>query len=225
MSAAVTTAGDSPAERRGLARRRASRGIFGAAAVILGIVGLAMPAAQPAVPQYLAAVAGLVLGLVLIALGLDLSNAYARLLAQDTDLAQFGDPLTTPTADLVIGAAVVILGILAILSVASTVLVTMEAILIGSGLLLSAGASVRLANIEAAATLEPPLARRIAGELAIATAGIRMAAGVAALVLGILGVIGTEPISLALVAMIVAGAATLVDSNTFGNRLLEATLR
>lgn len=225
MSASATTETAFPTPRRGPTRRGASQGILGAGAVILGIVGLAMPAAQSNVPNYLDAIAGLILGLILLAIGLGISASYARLLSADANSDDGSSPLAVMTADTFMGAAIIILGILAILSVATEVLIAIQVILFGSGLLLSAVASVRLANIENAISSEPTLAQRLTAELALATASVRMAAGVAVLVLGILAVTGTQPIDLTLVAMIIGGAAVLLNANAVGGRLVGSMLR
>lgn len=230
MSDSMTTAQSGEPKRRSVFGRGVSQGVFGGAAIILGIIGLAMPAAQSAsantaVPTYLDAIAGLILGVTLVVMGIGLSAAYARLLAESASADDAGGQLGVTTAETFLGAAVIILGVLAILSVAASVLISVQIILVGVGLMLSGSASVRLAGLENAASGRPSIEQRVAEELAFATASVRMAAGVAVLVLGILGVIGTEPVKLTLVAMIVAGSALLINGSSLGNRIVGAMLR
>lgn len=230
MSDSMTATQGGAPERKSAFGRGVSQGVLGGAGIILGIIGLAMPAAQStaatsAVPTYLDAIAGLILGLSLMMLGIGLSAAYARLLAQSGSAEDAGGQLGVTTVETFLGAAVIILGVLAILSVAADVLISVQIILVGVGLMLSGTASVRLANLENIASGRPTVQQRIGEELAFATASVRMAAGVAVLVLGILGVIGTEPVKLTLVAMIVGGSSLLLNGSSLGNRIVGTMLR
>lgn len=225
MSGAVLTGAEGAAERSSFGGRTVSQGMLGAIAVILGIVGLAVATAEPQVPMYLAAIAEIALGLSLILVGGALSGAYARLLVRTESTGEASGQLAGTTVDMFLGGAVVILAVLAILRVASEVLIPINIIIIGVGLILNSAASVRLAHLESAVATHRSIARRIAEEMVFATASIRAAAGVAVLVLGILGVMGTATLVLALVAMIVAGAALVLNSTQLSGRIVNAMTR
>ena len=161
----------------------------------------------------------------LILVGGALSGAYARLLVRTESTGEASGQLAGTTVDMFLGGAVVILAVLAILRVASEVLIPINIIIIGVGLILNSAASVRLAHLESAVATHQSIARRIAEEMVFATASIRAAAGVAVLVLGILGVMGTATLVLALVAMIVAGAALVLNSTQLSGRIVNAMTR
>src|SRR5579875_606665 len=166
-------------ERRWAAVRPMTQGVFGMIAVILGIVALAITRAHPAVPMYLDAIAEIALGLALMFVGAALAANYGRMLARaaDADPAA-GGQIAGTTVGMFAGGAIIILGILALLQVASPVLVAIDAILIGTGLLWTSAAAVRMATIEGDMMGERSLARRVTEETVFATASVGAMAGI-----------------------------------------------
>lgn len=223
MSSAVMSGAEGVPERT-VGSRTASQGVFGGAAIILGIVGLAIATTHPTVPVFLAAIAAIALGLSLIVIGTALSVSYARLLARTDGGGATASYMGGTTIDMFLGGAVVILAILAILGVVNEVLIPVAVIAIGTGLLLNSMATVRLSSLESAAGAQT-VARRVVEEMVLATAGVRAVAGVTVIILGILGVIGDVAIPLALVAMIVAGAALLLNSTSLSGRFMGSMIR
>jgi hypothetical protein len=185
-------------------RSTMSQGLLGIAAIILGIVGLAIMHAHPNVPVYLAAIAVIILGISLMVAGTGFAVAYGRLAAR---MESAGGQMSGMSAGMLLGSSVVVLGILGILSVASEILVPIAVIVIGSGLILSSGASVRMATLEGDLATERTAARRVNEETVFATAAFRAIAGIAVVILGILGLSGGVALVLTLAAVIVAGAA------------------
>lgn len=225
MSQAVMGGHEIVTERMALGGRTASQGIFGIIAVILGIVGLAIATAHPAVPMYLDAIAAIALGLSLIVVGVAFAGPYGRLLARAEGTDAMGGQMMGTTVGMFLGAAVIILGILSLLQVASAVLVPIEVILIGTGLILNSAASVRLASLETDMAVERTMARRIGEEMVFATASVRAIAGVAVGILGILALVGTTyALVLTLAAMIVGGAALLLNSTSLSNRMVRVVM-
>jgi len=160
MSEAVMGGGHGVfAERQTIVGRPMSQGLLGIATIILGIVGLAIGAAHPDVPVYLDAIAAIILGVSLVAAGAGFAVAYARLAARSegTDAVQAGGI----NAGIFLGSSVVVLGILSVLRVAASALVPIAVILVGVGLIMSSGASVRLAMLEGELEAERPVGRRI----------------------------------------------------------------
>jgi len=219
MSEAVMGGGhDVFAERQSIAGRSMSQGLLGIAAIILGIVGLAIGAAHPDVPAYLDAIAAIILGVSLMAGGAGFAVAYARLAARLEGTAT--GQMTGMNAGMFLGSAVVILGILAVLRVATVALVPVAVIVVGVGLIMSSGASIRLAMVEGELSADGPVARRISEELAFATGSMRAIAGIAVVVLGIVALAGAYALVLTLAAMIVAGAAMLLNGNPLSSRMV-----
>lgn len=225
MSSAVMSGAEGVPERYTLGSRTMSQGLFGGIAVVLGIVGLAIELAHPTVSMYLAAIAEIALGLSLIVVGTSLAAAYARLLARAEPTAgAAGGYMAGTTVDMFLGGAIVILAILAILKVASPVLIPIAVIVVGVGLFLNSLASIRLANLES--TMVPAtVARRVVEEMVLATASVRAIGGIAVFVLGIIGLLGTVTMPLALVAMIVAGVVLVLNSTSLSGRFVSSMTR
>lgn len=223
MSQATMSGSGVPADRLALGGRTMSQGMFGGIALVLGIVGLAIAGARPGAEAYLDAIAQISLGVALVVFGVALAAAYARLVARLDSSASLGGTVTGTTADMFLGGSVVILGVLALLNVAADILVPVEVILIGVGLLLNSVSSARAASLELSTSeySQQSLARRVNEELALATASVRAIAGIAVAILGILGLVDpAQAMVLTLVAAIVAGAAMLLASTTLSGRLV-----
>jgi hypothetical protein len=220
MSQTMATCPESVAGGRIVGGRTMSQGVFGGIAVILGIVGLAIFSGHPDVPMYLAAVAAIALGLSLISVGTSLAASYSRLAAraEASDPAAGGQVGGTPV-DMFLG-AVIILGVLALLRLDPAVLIPVQVILVGAGMILNGAGTIRLAALETDMAAERTIARRINEELVFSTATVRMIAGIAVLIMGILGVVGTEPMLLALSAMLAAGGALLLNSTSLSHRMV-----
>jgi hypothetical protein len=196
-----------------------TQSVLGLVAIILGIVGLAIAAQNATVPQYLGAVAAIALGVSLVFVGATLVVSYARMAAVARGTSAAEGPMVGTTVDLFLGGAIVILGILALLKIDAALLIAIQAIVVGVGLLMSSAAAIRLATIEIDASGDNPMARRIAEEIVFATSSVRIIAGIAVTILGIIAVTGVAPITLALVSAIVAGSALVLNSSTLSMRV------
>lgn len=219
MSGAVVGGHEGLGERRNIVVGPMTQSVLGLVAVILGIVGLAIAAQNGAVPQYLSAVAAIALGVSLVFVGATLVVSYARMAAATRPAGAAESPMVGTTVDLFLGGAIVILGILALLKVDAGLLIAVQAILVGVGLMMSSAASIRLASIEIGTSTDNPVARRIAEEIVYATSSVRIIAGIAVTILGIIAVTGVAPITMALVAAIVAGSALVLNSSALTVRV------
>ena len=144
--------------------------------------------------------------------------------------------------------AAVVLAIVALAGIHQDVLAPIAVIVFGAALLIQGGAiiafgaaavissnSVRqLYLLRSAATrMAAPQGGSIflAGEMASGSAGVQLLAGLAAIVLGILAVTGTNPVTLILSALIVLGAAIVLSGSTLSGIVMgfmpstEATAR
>jgi hypothetical protein len=148
MSQALMGAHDTPGERLATGGRTMSQGMFGGIALVLGIVGLAILGSHYIAAVYLDAVAEISLGIALIIFGMALAMAYARLTAQTQGPGAVGGTVAGTTGDMFLGGGAVILGVLALLNVATAILVSVGVIVVGVGMMLNSAASVRMATLE-----------------------------------------------------------------------------
>jgi len=122
------------------------------------------------------------------------------------------------SAVFLVGAAGVVLGILALLGIASSVMTSAAIIAYGGALLLSSN-SVRQLYLLRSAMIPSVTSQRgggeiIAGQMASGSAGIQLLAGLAAIVLGILAVSGVHTNVLSLSALVVVGATVVLTGST-----------
>lgn len=218
--AVMSTHGAMPASMP-VVRRGMAEGLLGAAAAILGIIGLALATQSAGVASILDAISVIVLGISLIIVGSALLAGYARLLVSTEGADTPRDSVAGVTVDFFLGAAIVILGILALLHVVSPVLIAVGFILIGAGFALNSAASVRMIGLEAGEGSHQSPAQRLRAEIAMATFGVRMISGLGVIVLGILAVVGIVPLELTLIAAIVAGAALAASGSSMPGRLMR----
>jgi hypothetical protein len=146
--------------------------------------------------------------------------------ARTLSIDQFGG--STLSAVFLVGAAGLVLGILALIGIHPTVLVPVSIIAFGTALVLSSNAVwhlyvVRRAMIAGAAT--PPVSGNevLASEMASGSAGMQALAGLAAVVLGILALAmtGANAAVLFLVALIVLGATLMLTGSTLSGMVLS----
>lgn len=191
--------------------------IGGIGAVVLAILGLA-----GVLPFVLAAVATICVGAALILEGGALTARYSRILREvgarsQTEVGEVGGGMTT---ELLGGVAGVVLGVLAILGVASLSLMAIAAIVFGVSLLLGSGTTTHLNALPS--DYEMASAARVAGEAVRASAGTQVLVGLASATLGVLALIGLSPLTLVLVAMLGVGGATLMTGSALTGRMREA---
>lgn len=108
------------------------------------------------------------------------------------------------SAEFTAGMAGIVLGILAILGVEPVILTSVAVLIFSGGLLLTAGSS---AHFGAEGTL--------------AVSGSHVLSGVAGIVLGIIALVGTVPMTLNLVALLVIGATVSFGGGVWSSRLVR----
>lgn len=198
--------------------------IGGVATAVLAIVGLAGTN-----PQLLEGVATIVFGGTLLLQGGTLVSEYSELGAGarqtsviETASAAFGgDGLA---ALFPVGLAGIVLGILALVGVAMTVLAPVALIAFGAALMLSAQSVRRLYSLQAAARHQgaeaDDMREYLASELASGSGGLQFIAGVAAAVLGIIAVSTAHYAGLTLVGLLVVGLTLLVSGGALSGLVL-----
>jgi hypothetical protein len=196
--------------------------IGGVATVILAIIALS-GINQP----LLTAVATIVFGAALLIQGGTMLTEYTKLMfpsgAMESTLDIGGGGLP---ALFLVGAAGIVLGVLALLGIVSQTLTSVAVIAFGAALLLSSNSVWHLYRakqasyrIGTARTLSG--GEILAGEMASGSAALQCLAGLTAIVLGILAVSGINVSVLALVALLVLGATVLLTGSTLSGAVMS----
>jgi hypothetical protein len=199
--------------------------IGGIATAVLAIIGLAGWR-----PELLAGVATIVFGAALLIQGGALLSEYAQVFTpagalQTASDAVGGDGLA---AMFPVGIAGIVLGILALLGIASYALTSISVIAFGAALMLSAQSVRRLYKLQSEAQVASAVSYStrefLAGEMAAGSAGIQFVAGLAALVLGIIAVVMTATVRnevLTLVALLIVGATNIISGSALSALVLS----
>lgn len=122
-----------------------------------------------------------------------------------------------------VGVAGIILGVLALLGVHSTILDSVAVIAFGGALVVSASAVWQLLTSRSVATrfqTGSSMLRVVASEVATGSSSVQGLAGLAVIVLGVLGVAGIMTNNLALIALLVAGAAIVMTGSTLSGTMI-----
>jgi hypothetical protein len=189
--------------------------IGGVATIVIAVVGLAGVKSEMMV-----AIATIVFGVALLVEGGAMLSEYANLVfpsgSRPAAIENFGG--VGLSAHFLAGAAGIVLGVLALLGIASITLTSIALIAFGAALALSSNSVWRLHQLKRAmlpAENQPISGTTIlASEMASESAGALTLAGLAAIVLGILAVAGLNPIVLTLAALIAVGATLVLTGGS-----------
>lgn len=193
--------------------------LAGAAAIVLSILGLIGMA-----PIVFGAIACICLGGALLlfsgAVGARWRETGARVQRERDEGA---DVVGGLGAEAIGGAAGVVLGILALIGLAPVTLFTIAVICIGGGMLFGGAGQ---AELDVLATERDPRLARYSEKAMKAGGGVMALAGIGGVVLGILGLIGVQPVVvLALVATLVLGGGLLLGGGAGAFRFAPGVLR
>jgi hypothetical protein len=213
-----------------LSRENAAYGGFadaigGIATIVLAVLGLAGVR-----PTMMVAVATVVFGVaLLIQVGTMLSEYASTTFppGANPSIHQFGG--SSLSAVFMVGAAGIVLGILALLGIHGAELTPIAIIAFGAALALSSNAVWHMYVIKHAAVTTTESESTLAGseilasQLASGSAGIQALAGLAAVVLGILAIAGTgvDDVILILVALLGLGAALILTGSTLSGSMMS----
>ena len=187
------------------------------AAMVLAILGLA-----GVLPADMTAIAVIGIGVSLLFEGGMVGARFARLLRSETgETRGYADLGGGMTAEFLAGAAGVVLGFLALLGIAPTILPPVATIVFGGALLLGSGAAARLSYMEATAGKPRAGIEEITREAVSATAGAQVLTGLAAGLLGILALVGLTSMTLTLVALLCTGTVIVMSGTAFTGRILH----
>ncbi len=188
----------------------------GIATIILAIIALSGVKAD-----ILLSIATIVFGAALLIQGGAMLSEFAQIeAAAETPAASSGAGVS---ALFLIGAAGIVLGVLALLGVHATILTSVAVIAFGGALVVSASAVWHLLTSRSVATRfqsRGSLLSAVATDMAAGSSGVQSMAGLAVIVLGILAVSGTYSLVLTLVALLVAGAAIVMTGSTLSGTMI-----
>lgn len=189
--------------------------IGGAATVVLAIIGLAGTRAD-----MLLAIATVVFG-------------AALLIQSGTILSELSHMMFPPGAGasadefsgggistvFLVGMAGIVLGVLALLGIFPVELIAIAVIAFGGALVFGSNAvwsvhRMKRSFLRARGARAAAGSEILATEIAAGSAGLQCFAGLAAIVLGILAVTGTNPVALSLIGLLVMGATILLTGST-----------
>lgn len=187
--------------------------IAGIGTIVLAILGLA-----GVIPTYMVAIATIVAGAGLLFGGGSIASQMSYLHAHSASDAKYAKLRGGMSAEFVAGLGAIVLGILALIGIAPVTLLPVAAITFGGGLLIGAGATERLNEFPAFAG-EHSREEAWSREVASTAVGAQVMVGLAALALGILGLIGTSWMTLTLVALLCVGGSTFLSGSMLTSRL------
>jgi len=195
-----------------------AEGVAGSGAVVLSIVGLAGVMAP-----FMVAIATILAGLALVLEGGALGVRFPSL-ARETAHGRLGvmELGGGMSAEVLGGIGGIVLGILALLGVHPMTLVPIAAIAFGGTLLLGAGATARLNDLQIERACDEKETRHVARAAVRSAEGMQVLAGVGSGVLGILALTGYDPMILGLVAMLSVGISDLMSGTAISGRMLSA---
>ncbi len=207
------------AERRtleGLLGGTIGGGIIAIAALVLAIIGLA-----GVYPRWLLSAATIAVGISFLLEGAAIAARLSDLLHESTggrvQMSELGGGVTGETLAGIVG---VVLGILAALNVYPAVLLPVAALVFGAGLIIGAGANIRINELVVVHREEQPMARNVIRQAVLATTGLQVLVGVAAIALGIIALAGDYPITLSLVAVLIIAAAFALSNTAVAGRVM-----
>jgi hypothetical protein len=192
-------------------------GLIGIGAVILAIVGL-----FAILPLYMAGIATIVIG---VAFFFDGFASIAKYRTVPPEIAQRPFEMIQlgwgTTAEFLGGVAGIVLGILALLNVYPLTLVPITALIYGVTLIFSSSMTAWLNETRIEQQPEQEQRRIVAREAVLVTADIQIFVGLAALVLGILSLLGTYPLVLSLTALLAVAFSDLFSGTELVGRLVR----
>lgn len=192
-------------------------GFIGICAIAIAIVGL-----FAVLPLYMAGIAAIAVGVAFFLDGFA-SIAKYRIVPPEVaqrpfDMIQLG---WGTTAEFLGGAAGIVLGILALMDVYPLVLIPICALIYGITLIFTSAMTAWLneTRIEQQPQEEPQ--RIVAREAVVVTADIQIFVGLAALVLGILSLLGIYPLVLSLTALLAVAFSDLFSGTALVGRVVN----
>ncbi|MGN6514845.1 MAG: hypothetical protein ACTHLR_03280 [Rhizomicrobium sp.] len=194
----------------------------GIAVIVLSIIGLTRADAGT-----LTSIAVIILGAAMLAEGGSIATEFSKLLNLNGSTLSGVEMGGGMLSEIVVGAGVLVLGVLSLLGVSTATLVPV-AVLAGGGLLLISAPSVqRMNEVRLEASSMPVAGQQLMQTAGSAAAGLQVLAGLAAIVLGILALTTTGTATtgregmFALIGLLVLGSSMLISASTVTGNLMR----
>lgn len=185
------------------------------AAIILSILGLIGRE-----PMIMFSAAVISLGAAFLVEALAVAGRYSRILYEiretSQDNARLGGGVGT---EIIGGIAAITLGVLAILGIEPVTLISSAVITLGVTAMLGSSTKERLSALDVHGRYGNERAVRAAHSAMLGGAGAQTMAGLAAVILGILALMGINPLILGMSAMLTLGAAILIASTAVSSKM------
>jgi hypothetical protein len=195
---------------------------LGEALGAVGVIVLAILGLAGVMPGAMMTIGTILLGAAILMQAGAIGARYQRLL-QDATGAEgrtiHAEVTGGLSADSVAGIAGIVLGILALLGVAPVPLCAIAQIGYGCAMLLGSAVVARFRSVTSESGISDTT-RRFLDEALGFSAGTEVLLGVAAVVLGILALLGISPVTLVLAGLLALGFGALVGGSTLGARML-----
>ena len=189
--------------------------IAGLAVVVLAIIVLAGTQSP-----YLLPVIVIVVAAAFLVEGCALCCRCNRLVECDENACTPPPPVGGVNCHILAGLAGVILGVLALLGIVPATLIAVSIIIFGSAVILGSCLKAKLCCMECCPCPKCAGVRHVAHESATAAAGSQVLVGLAVTILGIVALLGHNPLVLSQVALLVLGSAFLLCGTAHGGRTL-----
>lgn len=174
--------------------------IGGLGALVLGILGIVGVASSVFDPIAIIAAGGaLLIG------GTALTARYSRLFPDTKSRRTKNAMLRGLTFQAFVGIGAIALGILALVGIATITLISASVIALGTALLIASRASVRLDSLLLRNEMES--GESVSHSAMFVASATEVIAGLGAIALGVLALVGLSPLMLTLIAMIAVGTA------------------
>jgi hypothetical protein len=176
------------------------------------------------------AIATIVFGAALLVHGGAMLSEYAHVIFPPGSTAGSAQEFTggSLSAVFLVGAAGIVLGVLALLGIYPVILSSIAVIAFGCALVLSSNSVRHLYLMKRSSVMARDMrdgwhqgSELLAGEMASGSAGVQAIAGLAAAVLGILAVVGTRPDTLTLVGLLILGTTIVVIGGAMGGATMS----
>jgi hypothetical protein len=203
--------------------------VGGLAIIVLAILGLSGLGSE-----FLAASAGIVFGVAILAQGAAVAAEYSNLLSKVTrgslGATEVGGGMTM---EIVTGGAAIVLSILALLGDVPNILLPVMVISGGAALLMTAGTVQRLNNLKLTVAEPSQSAQRVLHAATSGAAGGQFLAGIAAIVLAIIALASMPAagaavagamsswLTLTLIGLLVIGVAITLSGGSLASRMVE----
>ncbi|MBV8815076.1 MAG: hypothetical protein JO271_11355 [Verrucomicrobia bacterium] len=188
--------------------------------IALGAVILSIIAIVGVFPTQLAAISVIGIGAMFLFQGAAVALHYSELLyeadvSRSVGTMEGGQGIAS---EFLVGTAGIVLGVLALIGIASTALMSVAVIAFGGAMLLT---STELSWRNTLVARQGEAMQQVIRQVGSAAAGAQVLVGLASIVLGILGLVGMTPTIMILVALLATGALVLLRSSVVGGLMLE----